>query len=79
MNKKIEKDTLLAAFEGIIAEDPCTVQLHGLTNLGLVELTRQRRTPPLQQRLDLALDQAFFVKIRYIPLSNTRQGNIFIL
>jgi len=56
MNKKIEKDTLLAAFEGIIAEDPCTVQLHGLTNLGLVELTRQRRTPPLQQRLDLALD-----------------------
>ncbi len=56
MNKKIEKETLLAAFEGIIAEDPCTVQLHGLTNLGLVELTRQRRTPPLQQRLDLALD-----------------------
>jgi len=56
MNKRIEKDTLLAAFDGIIAEDPCTVQLHGLTNLGLVELTRQQRTPPLQQRLDLALD-----------------------
>lgn len=56
LNKKIERETLLAAFDGIIAEDPCTVQLHGLTNLGLVELTRQRRTPPLQERLDLALD-----------------------
>ncbi len=56
MNKKIEKDTLLAAFDGIIAEDPCTVQNHGFTNLGLIELTRQRRTPPLQERLDLALD-----------------------
>lgn len=56
MNKKIEKDTLLAAFDGIISEDPCTIQNHGFTNLGLIELTRQRRTPPLQQRLDLALD-----------------------
>ncbi len=56
MNKKIEKDTLLAAFEGIIAEDPCTVQNHGFTNLGLIELTRHRRTPALQERLDLALD-----------------------
>lgn len=42
---------LSAAFD----DDPCTVQLHGLTGLGLMELTRARRTPPLQDRLEAAL------------------------
>lgn len=32
--------------------DPCTVQVHGVTRLGFMELTRQRRTPPLQERFD---------------------------
>lgn len=40
--------TLCAAFDA----DPCTVQIHGLTGLGLMELTRARRTPPLQDRLE---------------------------
>jgi len=56
MSKKGERDKLLKAFEDVINADPCTVQVHGFTPLGLVELTRQRRTPPLQERLDLALD-----------------------
>ncbi|MEM8833905.1 MAG: ribonuclease E/G [Pseudomonadota bacterium] len=56
MTKKAEKEKLLAAFDDVINADPCTVQVHGYTPLGLIELTRQRRTPPLQERLDLALD-----------------------
>jgi Rne/Rng family ribonuclease len=56
MQNKKEKETLLTALDEIIINDPCTVQIHGLTALGLVEITRKRRTPPLQDRLDLALD-----------------------
>ena len=56
MTHKKEKDSLASALENIAREDPCTVQIHGLTVLGLVEITRKRRTPPLQERLDLALD-----------------------
>jgi ribonuclease G len=32
-------------------DDPCTVQIHGLTKLGLLELTRNRRTPTLAERV----------------------------
>lgn len=56
LKTKKEKETLLTALDEIVANDPCTVQIHGLTNLGLVEMTRKRRTPALQDRLDLALD-----------------------
>lgn len=48
-DKKKEKK-LLEAMETEILKDPCTVQLHGITNLGLMELTRKRRTPPLHER-----------------------------
>lgn len=56
MTKKKEKDKLLDALEDLVKMDPCTVQIHGLTALGLAEITRKRRTPALQERLDLALD-----------------------
>ncbi len=56
MNNKKEQGKLLEALNSIVIEDPCTVQIHGLTNLGLAEITRNRRTPALQDRLDLALD-----------------------
>lgn len=32
--------------------DACTVQIHGLTGLGFMEITRQRRTPPLLERYE---------------------------
>lgn len=32
-------------------DDPCTVQIHGFTKLGLLELTRARRTPTLAERV----------------------------
>lgn len=50
MNSKKEQGKLIAALEEAINDDPCTVQIHGLSNLGLIEMTRKRRTPPLDER-----------------------------
>ncbi|MFK7840175.1 MAG: ribonuclease E/G [Bdellovibrionales bacterium] len=50
MNSKKEEGKLIAALEEAINDDPCTVQIHGITNLGLIEVTRKRRTPPLGER-----------------------------
>ncbi len=52
MNKKAEKQALLDALTILASQDPCTVQVHGFTTLGLIELTRERRTPPLQDCLE---------------------------
>lgn len=49
--KKNEQE-LLALMEKEVLKDPCTVQIHGITKLGLMELTRNRRTPPLKERAD---------------------------
>ncbi len=46
-NEKRVLDTL----KDLAFDDPCTIQVHGTTRLGLVELTRKRRTPPLEERL----------------------------
>ena len=48
-NKK-DQGKLIAALEEAINDDPCTVQIHGMTALGLIEITRKRRTPPLEER-----------------------------
>jgi len=52
MNSKKDKDALLEALEDATYTDPCTVQVHGLTRLGLAEITRKRRTPPLAERFE---------------------------
>jgi Rne/Rng family ribonuclease len=49
---KKEETEILRALEAAIAQDPCTVQIHGKTALGLVEITRNRRTPPLHERFE---------------------------
>ena len=50
MDKK-DYSKLIEALDGFFNEkDPCTVQVHGVTNAGFVEVTRQRRTPPLLER-----------------------------
>ncbi len=49
MNKPDEKK-ILKELNDLVADDPCTVQIHGFTKLGLMEITRKRRTPPLQER-----------------------------
>ncbi len=51
LNKSDEKE-LLKTLNSIALKDPCTVQIHGMTKLGLVELTRNRRTAPLQDRFE---------------------------
>lgn len=53
MKSKTEQGKMLAALEDAILDDPCTVQIHGMTPLGLVEITRKRRTPPLHERFDV--------------------------
>ncbi len=47
-----DRQKFLKSLTPIFDTDPCTVQVHGLTALGLVEITRKRRTPPLSERLD---------------------------
>lgn len=42
-------DAMAACFD---EGDACTVQIHGLTNLGLMEVSRQRRTPALLDRYE---------------------------
>lgn len=52
MKNKKEEKSLIDALGHALDEDPCTVQIHGMTSLGLMELTRKRRTPPLEDRFD---------------------------
>ncbi|MAE51203.1 MAG: ribonuclease E [Micavibrio sp.] len=51
-NNKKDEAQLIAAMEKAVQGDACTVQLHGMTSLGLMEITRKRRTPPLDERTD---------------------------
>lgn len=52
MKTKADETAFLKAFEDAIMEDPCTVQVHGLSSLGLMEITRARRTPALSDRFE---------------------------
>ncbi len=52
-----EREKLLRALEDAFNEDPCTVQIHGFTALGLLEVTRNRRTPALIDRFQSAIGQ----------------------
>ena len=51
-SQKADQTSFLKTLSPIFGSDPCTVQIHGLTALGLLEITRKRRTPALQERLD---------------------------
>jgi Rne/Rng family ribonuclease len=50
---KSEQTEILNRLYQEAAKDPCTVQIHGFTGAGLVEISRKRRTPPLDQRINL--------------------------
>ena len=56
LKNKPDQKTLLDAMTLAFATDPCTVQVHGITALGLIELTRKKRTPTLHERFDSALE-----------------------
>lgn len=51
ISKKEEK-ALLKTLDDVTFTDPCTVQIHGITKLGLMEITRKRRTAPLDERFE---------------------------
>ena len=51
MKSKAENTKLLKALNESLADDPCTVTCHGITSLGIFELSRQRRTPTLEEKL----------------------------
>lgn len=56
--KAADQKKLQKAFEQFfIDNDPCTVQISGMTKLGFMELARHRRTPPLQARFESAVAQ----------------------
>lgn len=48
---KADEGMIIAAIEESVDADACTVQIHGMTALGLMELTRQRRLPTLRDRI----------------------------
>lgn len=50
--KKSDEKHLLKTLKDLSYRDPCTVQIHDITKLGLMEITRKRRTPPLSHRFD---------------------------
>lgn len=52
MRSKDDQAALQKAFEDFIMDDPCTVQVHGFSPLGLMEITRARRTPALADRFE---------------------------
>lgn len=56
MKDKTEKEKLTKALDDAFNLDPCTVQIHGLTKLGLMEITRNRRTPPLQEKFESIME-----------------------
>lgn len=56
MKSKKEQDALLETVRDAFDHDPCTIQVHGFTSLGLLEITRQRRTLPLADRLELIME-----------------------
>ncbi|MBI1301705.1 MAG: ribonuclease E [Alphaproteobacteria bacterium] len=51
MNVRDQK-MLLETLDEVVNADPCTVQIHGFTKLGLMEITRRRRTPRLHDRFE---------------------------
>ncbi len=58
MKKKADKDALYKALEEAFNNDPCTVQIHGWSNLGMMEVSRSRRTPALAERLESSMGES---------------------
>lgn len=52
MATSVQKNKVIDLLQIQFDDDPCTVQIHGFTKLGLMELTRSRRTPTLAERID---------------------------
>ena len=51
MEKKEDNQTLLAELEKLVRKDAVKTVLHGMTTLGLVEITRKKIRKPLYEQL----------------------------
>jgi len=51
MDQKNERVRLLETLEEVFADDTANAQVHGFTRLGIIELTRKRRTATLAEKL----------------------------
>ena len=51
LDRPADRDALVVAMRTALADDPASCHVLGVSRLGLVELTRQRRRPSLSERL----------------------------
>lgn len=51
MKTKSQNKKVLDGLDKAFVKDPCTAQCHGVTQLGVYEISRQRRTPTLEEKL----------------------------
>lgn len=51
MKTKKDNDRIIEALDKAFANDICTVKCHGVTELGIFEISRQRRTPTLKEKI----------------------------
>jgi Rne/Rng family ribonuclease len=51
MTQATQRRRIVDHLQRLFDDDPCTVDIHGFTRLGLLELTRNRRTPSLAERM----------------------------
>lgn len=51
MDQKPERARLLETMEEAVANDAATTQVHGFTRLGIIEMTRKRRSATLMEKL----------------------------
>lgn len=51
MKTKIQRDKIIAELQKSLTGDPCTTTCHGITKLGVFEISRGRRTPTLEEKL----------------------------
>ena len=52
MKSKKQRDAVIDEVKKQIAQDSCTIDIHGWTKTGLLEITRARRTPPLMEKFE---------------------------
>lgn len=52
MRSNADQNRIIRRIEDAFSDDPCTVNVHGFTQLGLLELSRKRRTAKLSQRFE---------------------------
>jgi ribonuclease E/ribonuclease G len=45
-----QRSQIINALSDAVLYDACTVQVHGFTNTGMLEITRERRAPALEKR-----------------------------